>query len=146
MKRRDKPNLLKRLRGRTVQEFTVRGKQFLNAQAERTGISHLTRVPSDKQFQHLLTSDARLSARSPESLLEHFRARTTPHFFPAFSDSAATSATLRERFSRNAQLTDKCNRILTGHFDLLGLTDLNFGSPINWHLEPLSGKVAPRVH
>ena len=146
MKRRDKPNLLKRLRGRTVQEFTVRGKQFLNAQAERTGISHLTRVPSDKEFQQLFTSDARLSARSPESLLEHFRTRTTPHFFPAFSDSAATSATLRERFSPNAQLMDKCNRILTGHFDLLGLTDLNFGSPINWHLEPLSGKVAPRVH
>jgi len=40
----------------------------------------------------------------------------------------------------------KANRMLAGKFDLLGLRDLSFGDPIDWHLEPMSGKRAPRAH
>jgi len=31
-------------------------------------------------------------------------------------------------------------------FDLLGYRDLSFGDPIDWHLDPISGKRAPFVH
>lgn len=34
---------------------------------------------------------------------------------------------------------------LAGRFDLLGHRALDFGSPVNWHLEPTSGRVSPRL-
>ena len=36
--------------------------------------------------------------------------------------------------------------LLQGRFDLLGYHGLTFGDPPDWHLEPLSGRRAPRVH
>lgn len=36
-------------------------------------------------------------------------------------------------------------KILAGSYDLLGYRDLQFGSPPNWHLEPVSGKVSPLI-
>jgi hypothetical protein len=33
-----------------------------------------------------------------------------------------------------------------GRFDLLGYRDLDFGRPIDWHLDPLAGRRAPRGH
>ena len=38
------------------------------------------------------------------------------------------------------------DKILEGKFDLLGFKELSFGSPIDWHLEPTSGRISPRVH
>ena len=38
------------------------------------------------------------------------------------------------------------DRILTNRFTLLGHPDLDFGTPIDWHLDPVSGKRAPRIH
>jgi hypothetical protein len=35
---------------------------------------------------------------------------------------------------------------LDGRFDLLGLRNLTFGAPIDWHLEPTSGRRAPLTH
>ncbi len=43
-------------------------------------------------------------------------------------------------------MLERADRILAGRFDLLGLKDLDFGQPINWHLEPLAGTSSPLVH
>jgi hypothetical protein len=90
-------------------------------------------------------SAAKLSA---ESLLEHFRARARPCFFAAFADRAATLSELRRRFGARAEarVRERAGRIIEGRFDLLGLRDLRFGVPVDWHLEPVSGKRAPRLH
>src|SRR5258708_8476269 len=37
----------------------------------------------------------------------------------------------------------RCRR---GRFDLLGYRGLDFGAPIDWHLDPISGRRSPRVH
>jgi hypothetical protein len=37
-------------------------------------------------------------------------------------------------------------RLGRGRFDLLGYRDLDFGTPIDWRLEPVSGRRAPAVH
>ncbi len=37
-------------------------------------------------------------------------------------------------------------RCCQGRFDLLGYRGLCFGTPIDWHLDPISGRCAPRVH
>jgi hypothetical protein len=54
---------------------------------------------------------------------------------------------MRQRFpAESSALIAEAEKILAGRFDLLGLEDLSFGNPPDWHLEPLSGKRAPLIH
>jgi hypothetical protein len=40
---------------------------------------------------------------------------------------------------------DEAEKILRHRFDLLGYKDLDFGSPIDWHFDPVHQKRAPRI-
>lgn len=59
-------------------------------------------------------------------------------------DSSTAGRWLRSR--RGAAAVLAADRILANRFTLLGHPDLDFGSPIDWHLDPVSGKRAPRIH
>jgi len=37
-------------------------------------------------------------------------------------------------------------KVIAGKFDLLGYTDLEFGNPVDWHLDPTTWERAPLVH
>src|SRR6185436_3515751 len=139
-------DVLSKLRGRSLDELRVRGRQFLQTRAELHGISKLDRLPSDKQFRDLLSLDLSREELG-EFLLRHFTSRNSPHFFSAFQTPETARHELRRRFSANEPVVvQKSERIAVGHFDLLGLQDLNFGMPINWHLEPAARTIAPAVH
>lgn len=137
---------LKKLRGVGLEELRVRGSQSLSVRAERLRLSTQTRVPSDAGFFKLLdAARTNLPTPSHENLLEHFRTRRAPRFFAAFDDETATRNALRARFSSDATETvARAERIREGRFRLLGQSGLDFGNPPDWHLEPLSGKRAPR--
>lgn len=140
---------LKKLRGRSARELRTRGEQMLAVYAERSGLSAQARVPRDAAFFKLI--DEKLIVRSSlsaASLLEHFRTRTSPSFFSAFANREETLKEWRQRFAGRVEekLIDRARRIIEGRFDLLGLRDLHFGNPPDWHLEPVSGKRAPLVH
>ncbi|MFC1888633.1 alginate lyase family protein [Thermodesulfobacteriota bacterium] len=82
-----------------------------------------------------------------EALHGHFRNRIAPGFFSAIEDRDRMAALLdhvdpgiRERNLSRAE------RIVGSRFDLLGLGDLDFGDPIDWHLDPTTGVRAPRIH
>src|SRR6185369_2254586 len=137
-------DVLSKLRGRSLDELRVRGRQFLQTRAELHGMSKLDRVPSDEQFRDLLSLDLPREEFG-EALLRHFLARDTPNFFGAFQKPEIARQELRRRFS-SSEVVQKSDRIVAGRFDLLGLKDLDFGTPINWHLEPIAGTIAPTVH
>src|SRR5256885_2003738 len=140
---------LKKLRGRSFDELRVRGAQALAARSERRGLSAQTRGPGDAAlFCRLVASRLQGAQLSAESLLEHFRARTSPHFFASFMNRAETLTELRQRFGADAgqSVIERARRIVAGRFDLLGLRDLSFGDPIDWHLEPIAGKRSPLEH
>lgn len=124
----------------------MRGAQALSARAERAGLSRLSRMPSDRAFFRLLapTRDGR-AFESAEAWLENFRRRESPHFFAGFDDESATREALRPRFD-DGNVIERAERVLKGSFDLLGLRGLDFGSPVDWHLEPLARVRAPLVH
>ena len=146
---RETLNKLKKLKGRSLDEFRVRGVQAWAAYAERRGLSAQARVPGDAAFYELLDkTQAGPVSRSAEGLLTHFRTRTSPAFFAAFAAPEETLAELRRRFGATTEraVVERANHIVAGRFDLLGLRDLHFGEPIDWHLEPLSGKRTPLVH
>lgn len=44
------------------------------------------------------------------------------------------------------ELVSQAEALLGGHFDLLGYRRLSFGDPPDWHLDPVHGRRAPRVH
>jgi hypothetical protein len=139
---------LRKLRGRSAAELRVRGVQALHTQAERVGLAAQRRVPTDQAFFRLLNR-AHLKTAPPSAvnLLAHFRTRTTPVFCAAFTDADATRAILRRRFGAESEsLLARAQAIKAGKFDLLGQRGLDFGTPVDWQLEPMSGARAPLVH
>lgn len=146
-------SILGKLKGRSWNELRVRGHQQFAMWAERYRWSTLSRLPGEGEFSQLLDpakigDGGAAAVPSPAALLEHFRARQTPHFFPAFNQKAGTIATLRERFGGPALATllKRAQKLVDGEFDLLGYNGLSFGEPIDWQLEPVGGKKAPLVH
>ncbi|MDT4895762.1 MAG: hypothetical protein QOH25_839 [Acidobacteriota bacterium] len=140
---------LGKLRGRSLGELRQRGAQFLAACEERYGVSSRARLPDDAEFFRMLeASPAEHRAISAETLLDDFRTRTSPEFFAAFADPEKSRAELNRRFGASSRdaLLERARRIVEGDFDLLGLRDLSFGNPPDWHLEPVANRRAPLVH
>jgi len=140
---------LKKLKGRSRDEFRVRGAQACAAFAERRGWSRLARLPADAAFFKLFARGAGEPApASAEQLLAHFRTRTGTAFFGGFADRERTIAALRHVNDERAEqeLVACAVRIGEGRFDLLGLRDVRFGAEVDWHLEPLAGKRTPLAH
>ncbi len=140
---------LDKLKRLTLVELRGRSAQKVSAFAERRGWSSLTKLPTDQAMLGIIDpaiGDGR-QLRSAEGCLEHFRARNEPRFFDGFADRAATVVEFRRRWPNGeSRIIERANRILDNRFDLLGFHDLSFGNPIDWHLEPVSGKRAPLLH
>jgi hypothetical protein len=78
--------------------------------------------------------------------LARFRRSVETRFFPgAVSD--AVPALVTARFPETAaRLRASADAACRGRFDLLGYRGLHFGDPIDWQLDPVAGRRAPRVH
>lgn len=119
---------LEKLKNASLDELRVRAAQKIAAFSERQGWSKLVKLPSDEVL--FGQRDGREAA-----------------FFAGLESPQATAAALKLRWPETAQrLIEKADRICEGRFDLLGFKDLNFGDPIDWHFEPISGKRIPLVH
>ena len=137
---------LRKLKGRSLDELRVRSAQALAAASERAGLSALARLPSDAAFFRLL-DPAACAAQDADAWLEHFRTRRSPGFFAGFDDERYTREALRTRFAdEDALVVAHAKRVLKGRFDLLGRERLDFGSPVDWHLEPIARVRAPLAH
>jgi heparinase II/III-like protein len=134
---------LHKLRQVGFDELRVRGSQALAAFAERQNWSSRSKLISDDVLLRLLDG----GLKSTSDLLSHFRERTSPKFFASFTDPQATINELKRRWpDAEKEIVERADRIVAGHFDLLGFRNLSFGNPIDWHLEPIAGKRAPLVH
>jgi hypothetical protein len=135
---------LEKLKNASLQELRVRATQRVAAFRERRGWSPLVKLPTDDEFVSLLLPEKK---RVADDLLEHFRLRSEPAFYESFRTPDNTAAAFKVRWPEMAQrFIDRADRAGEGKFDLLGFTNLSFGNPINWHLEPISGKRLPLVH
>ena len=83
--------------------------------------------------------------RSAERL-ERFLTHSQDHFFPGVFDS-------RVRETLETTHAEECQAILIAahhashrRFDLLGYRALEFGDPVDWHLDVVAGRRAPLVH
>jgi hypothetical protein len=77
--------------------------------------------------------DAADAALDPDRFLPGVSPASTRHFVERFSGEAR-------------RLVSEAEELLEGRFDLLGYRGLRFGEPLDWHLDPVSGRRAPVVH
>jgi hypothetical protein len=124
-------------------ELVVRLRQAAAARLERAGVGAAARLPADRPFLQ------RLGARPGDAalLLDRFRHRDVGAIFPALQDPAGTAEVVRRRWpGRVADVIARAERVHQGRFDLLGYEALDFGDPVDWQLDPVSGRRAPRRH
>lgn len=140
--------LVRKLRGRSVEELRVRGAQVLRAWVERAGISHEVGEPAVERIWRLLTVEAREQSHGEaDRLLKAFGDASVIRLWPGLADREATVAALRRHWpSAEKRILDKAEAIRAGRFSLLGYRDLSFGDPIDWHRDAVAGRSAPRGH
>ena len=135
---------LQKLKNASLHELRVRAQQSMTAFSERRGWSPLSKIPTDDELLTLLFPQ---TIRAADDFLDHFRRRSQPTFFDSLRSPEQTSRAFRSRWPEMAQRTvERADRICQGNFDLLGFRGLSFGSPIDWHCEPVNGKRLPLVH
>lgn len=121
---------IRRAAGMSVAEISGRARQELSKWIDRR---------LDVRRSHVR---APLAAERVEECLDgmperFFPGASDPEIVRLLSDRAPGSAS---RIIAAAQLTvDK-------RFDLLGYRHLSFGDPIDWHLDPVTGRRAPLIH
>jgi len=116
---------LQKLRNASLHELRVRASQRVAAFSERRGWSSLLKFPNT-----LPNTDF-----------------STQRFFGSFHDLKQSVFEMNTRWPETAgAIIEQADRICEGKFDLLGFKNLNFGDPIDWHFEPISGKRIPLLH
>jgi hypothetical protein len=139
---------LEKLKGRSVKELRERASQVVAAELEFRRLATTVGEPTDRAlWANLAHASIAGTGQSAERLHAHFTTRERPAFFAGIRDGA-TAAEMREprwAAERNG-LLDAAEGVVAGRFDLLGHRGLSFGSPIDWHLDPVSMKRAPRIH
>lgn len=136
-----------KLKGRSWAELRKRSVQAFSIYTEQIGIGG--KLPSDSELNQLLNKSFFGKGKiTPEILLKRFFETSGDTFFPSFQDKERTAEIFRTKFQGEplTHVLRKSEKIIDGKFDLLGYRNLSFGTAINWHYEPLSGKHLPLKH
>ncbi len=141
-----------KLRGRSWRELRVRGAQELAKLSERYFGSDAQEL-TDRQLQHAFTAVARkpTARESVTALIERWRKPQEQRFFPALKQRAGIIALMETRFPvERAAILARADRVLTNRFDIFEYKGepegLSFGEPVDWQLEPTTGKRTPLLH
>jgi hypothetical protein len=87
-----------------------------------------------------------LGAAIPAGRVDRWVDEMGRHFFSGLAEPEVP-ALLRERLPESAHvIVAAADRTVAKRFDLLGYRDLSFGDPIDWHLDPVAKRQAPRRH
>jgi hypothetical protein len=128
------PSKLRRLRPIGPAELVFRGRQELSKRLERIGV-----IGNPRSWSILGTL-------SPAEVVDRFRVAAPARFFEG-AVSGQTRTLLESRMPEaRERIVAGADAICQQRFDLLGYRELSFGDPVNWHLDPVSGRQAPFVH
>jgi hypothetical protein len=119
-----------------TREAFRRGRAAVKSRRERAMLDELRDQPArlTAEFQRLSAAD----------LLNHFRNRTSPKFFPGFETENLWSLSTGKVSSPFLLVQALAARPIIEHrWELLGFGEKDFGQTINWHRDPLSGRIWP---
>jgi heparinase II/III-like protein len=132
----------RRLRIMGIGELACRSRQEACKWLERVGLAlHVTH-----DSPCLFPKTPENNGESVRLFTDRFYKPRVAHFFEGVAGNG-TAACVAEQFP------EMCQQVLVladaacqGRFDLLGYRGLVFGHPVDWHLDPVSGRRAPFVH
>lgn len=128
---------------RSPAELADRVTQIARAKLEVVGLGD----PPRADPKALLDRLARGGVSGAPELLDRFRARVSQGPFEAFHDLEATVRAALEHWPDDREdVTAQANAVSAGRFPLLGYDALDFGTPIDWSLDPVNGLRADSVH
>jgi uncharacterized heparinase superfamily protein len=146
---------LKKLRGRGLPELRERGRQELLKLTERL-LRSSSREMSDRALMRAIDPSLRSNSATATSTMIAGRIRAAGAtvappstqqsqspigFFPSAVERPEFIEVVNERFGDGRdRIIERAERAMVGRFDVLGHHDLSFGDPIDWRLEPISGK------
>jgi uncharacterized heparinase superfamily protein len=78
--------------------------------------------------------------------LARFREVAPGRFFEGAADARVPGLLAARAPSARDEILVSAGDVCGGRFDLLGYSRLVFGNPVDWHLDPISGRRAPLVH
>jgi hypothetical protein len=147
---------VKKLRGKSLREIRARGKQELKKLGERALSSGAAEM-SDTAFLAQIKPAARYGSAEEMArlILESIRSSlapvertgTRPAIFSHLARRDEIIQIMERRFRRERDaLIERAERAIKGQFDLLGFNNISFGLPIDWHLEPTTGKRTSLEH
>lgn len=120
---------LSRLTGMGLPELATRGRQH-----------------ALKWLEPWTRSETGSSLATDHALLrEEFLAFAPGRFFEGAADPAVPALLGKAMPQARAHLLEAAEEALNERYDLLGYRGLDFGHPIDWHRDPVSGRCAPRV-
>ena len=111
------------------------------AAMDRRELLSRTRQELAKRYDTLLS---RVGFDFAEGLVGSSNVKTGQFFFASASLPALLEI-IRQRLPQQAEhIIRQADKVCRHHFDLLGCEDLEYGDPIDWHLDAVHGKQAPR--
>ncbi len=130
------------LRGRSLRELTGRSLSLLRLARERAGLDRTLREPAGRDWRSLLVSGTSIDDLDPGQV-----AASARRVLPGLNDPAAAVVMIRESMAEEAaEILERADRVAAGSFSLLGYEGLEFGTPVEWQLDPVSGLGAPMEH
>jgi hypothetical protein len=101
------------------------------------------RQEAAKRWDALAVGARRRPVAETALALDAFCRLAPGRFFDGAASGEAPLLVSRDHLDETVAVAQAVSR---GRFDLLGYRGLDFGDPIDWHLDPISGRRAPRGH
>ena len=126
-----------RIASMSAAEIAERGRQETRKLLDRWGAPVVRRPPAG----------GRSAARHDgHRLLAAFRESIGRRFFAGAIDGRAPDLLAERMPAARHQAIAEAEALCAGRFDLLGYRGLRFGDPIDWRLDPVSGRRSPLAH
>ncbi len=138
---------LNKLRGMSFSEMLGRGQQEFVKLADRLFIAHAEEMSDEALYRECVMTMRNGSVEGTAELLRERLRAGNSLFLPPLTQRQTIVEIMNRRFTASRDtIIAAAEKALSGKFDLLGYTDLDFGNPVDWHLNPLTGDRAPLVH
>jgi hypothetical protein len=145
---------LKKLRSMSAVELRVRGRQQLTQLYERvfagSEMSDAALLEEIYPWSRNCSAEGTaglIAGRFSEAAASGLYAPSLRRFIPALAHRERVVALMKSRYpAESLALIGRADQAAAGRFDLLGFKGLGFGDPIDWLLEPTTGKRTSLAH
>ncbi|MFN0085099.1 MAG: alginate lyase family protein [Blastocatellia bacterium] len=131
----------------SVSEMAGRSRQEFIKRVDRLFIPTAGEMSDEALYREFLPKARNGSGEGTVEFLRERLRGGNGLFLPHLAERRRVVEMMNKRFpeERDAILAT-AGKAARGRLDLLGYTDLDFGDPIDWHIDPTSGARAPMVH